>query len=101
MILKGMFSSDFAASSTKYFEGFLVIKADAKATKRVFLILRKYSTFQKNSGNTVMRIAVIADIHGNQIAFEAVLADLAQQQPVDKLVIAGDLCLNGPRPAKY
>jgi putative phosphoesterase len=45
-----------------------------------------------------MRIAVISDIHGNQVAFEAVLADLAQQPTVDEIVIAGDLCLNGPRP---
>lgn len=45
-----------------------------------------------------MRVAVISDIHGNQIALEAVLADLSQQSPVDHLVIAGDLCLNGPCP---
>ncbi|HET8852656.1 MAG TPA: metallophosphoesterase family protein, partial [Ktedonobacteraceae bacterium] len=45
-----------------------------------------------------MRIAVISDIHGNQIALEAVLQDLAQQPEVDQLVIAGDLCLNGPCP---
>lgn len=45
-----------------------------------------------------MRVAVISDIHGNQIALEAVLQDLAQQPPVDQLVIAGDLCLNGPCP---
>src|SRR6266566_1212512 len=45
-----------------------------------------------------MRAAVIADIHGNQIALEAVLQDLAQQAAVDHLVIAGDLCLNGPCP---
>lgn len=45
-----------------------------------------------------MRIAILADIHGNQQAFDAVLADLAQQQPVDQIVIAGDLCLNGPCP---
>lgn len=45
-----------------------------------------------------MRIAIISDIHGNHIAFEAVLQDLQQQPPVDRLVIAGDLCLNGPGP---
>lgn len=45
-----------------------------------------------------MRIAIISDIHGNQVALEAVLQDLAQQPTVDQLVIAGDLCLNGPRP---
>src|SRR5258707_4759313 len=45
-----------------------------------------------------MRIAVISDIHGNQLAFEAVLSDLAQQPRCDQVVIAGDLCLNGPRP---
>jgi putative phosphoesterase len=45
-----------------------------------------------------MRVAVISDIHGNQLALEAVLADLQQQSAVDHLVIAGDLCLNGPCP---
>ncbi len=45
-----------------------------------------------------MRVAILSDIHGNQIALEAVLADLAQQAAVDHLVVAGDLCLNGPRP---
>lgn len=45
-----------------------------------------------------MRIAVISDIHGNQLALEAVLRDLEQQPRCDQLVIAGDLCLNGPRP---
>ncbi|MDQ6662647.1 MAG: metallophosphatase family protein [Chloroflexota bacterium] len=45
-----------------------------------------------------MRVAVISDIHGNSIALEAVLQDLAHQPAVDHLVIAGDLCLNGPCP---
>jgi len=45
-----------------------------------------------------MRVAIISDIHGNQIALEAVLEDLSQQPAVDHLVIAGDLCLNGPCP---
>jgi predicted phosphodiesterase len=45
-----------------------------------------------------MRIAIISDIHGNQIALEAVLEDFHRQHPVDQLVIAGDLCLNGPCP---
>jgi putative phosphoesterase len=47
---------------------------------------------------TEMRIAVISDIHGNQTALEAVLRDLAQQSSVDQTIVAGDLCLNGPRP---
>lgn len=45
-----------------------------------------------------MRIAILSDIHGNQVALEAVLEHIAQQQPVDGLVVAGDLCLNGPCP---
>ncbi|HKV02759.1 MAG TPA: metallophosphoesterase family protein [Ktedonobacteraceae bacterium] len=45
-----------------------------------------------------MRIAVISDIHGNQLALETVLQDLDRQPPVDQLVVAGDLCLNGPCP---
>lgn len=45
-----------------------------------------------------MRIAVLSDIHGNQIALQTVLQDLALQGTIDQLVIAGDLCLNGPQP---
>lgn len=45
-----------------------------------------------------MRIAIISDIHGNLTALEAVLQDLEQQPPVDQLIVAGDLCLNGPHP---
>jgi putative phosphoesterase len=45
-----------------------------------------------------LRIAVISDIHGNQVALDAVLDDLHKRPAVDQIVIAGDLCLNGPRP---
>src|SRR5258708_2248118 len=45
-----------------------------------------------------MRIAVLSDIHGNQLALEAVLRDLEGQERCDQLIVAGDLCLNGPRP---
>lgn len=45
-----------------------------------------------------MRIAIIADIHGNQVALEAVLQDLNRQSNVSQIIVAGDLCLNGPRP---
>lgn len=44
-------------------------------------------------------VAVASDMHGNAAAFDAVLADL-MGQPHDALVIAGDLVLNGPRPAE-
>ena len=45
-----------------------------------------------------MRVAVLSDIHGNLVALGAVLADLAAQGGADALAIAGDLCLDGPRP---
>lgn len=45
-----------------------------------------------------MRIAILSDIHGNQVALNAVLQDLTKQPTIDQLVIAGDLCLNGPQP---
>ncbi|HUS15439.1 MAG TPA: metallophosphoesterase [Chloroflexia bacterium] len=41
------------------------------------------------------RIAVLADIHGNLPALEAVAADLAQFQP-DAVVVAGDIVSWGP-----
>jgi predicted phosphodiesterase len=38
-----------------------------------------------------MRIAVLADIHGNLPALEAVLADM-ERQGVDDVIVAGDFC---------
>lgn len=44
--------------------------------------------------STFMRIAILSDIHGNLVALEAVLADLAQRAP-DITVNLGD-CATGP-----
>jgi hypothetical protein len=41
-----------------------------------------------------MRLAILADIHGNVFALEAVLADLEQRR-VDQIVNLGD-CVSGP-----
>lgn len=47
----------------------------------------------------MLRIGVISDIHGNGLAFEAVLADM-QQYPVDSVVCLGDATQGGPQPAE-
>ncbi len=46
-----------------------------------------------------MQLAVLADIHGNLAALQAVIADLDAQAPVDHLWVLGDLALFGPQPA--
>jgi putative phosphoesterase len=46
-----------------------------------------------------VKIAILADVHGNLAALEAALADLEQVRP-DLVVHGGDLALNGPRPAE-
>lgn len=46
-----------------------------------------------------MRLAILADTHGNLPALEAVLAD-ARAQGVDSYVIAGDLLLGAPFPVE-
>lgn len=46
-----------------------------------------------------LRLAVVADIHGNVAALEAALKDIKRHKP-DRLLICGDLVLNGPRPAE-
>ena len=45
-----------------------------------------------------MRVAVISDMHGNDLAFEAVEVDI-QQQRVDRIVCLGDAVQGGPQPA--
>ena len=44
-----------------------------------------------------MRIALISDIHGNNVALDAVLANL-QPEPLDLLVCLGDVAATGPQP---
>jgi len=44
-----------------------------------------------------MRLVVMSDIHGNLTALNAVIAALP---PADRIIVAGDLCLEGPRPAE-
>jgi predicted phosphodiesterase len=46
-----------------------------------------------------VRTALISDIHGNAIAFEAVLADL-ERAPVDQVVCLGDAVQGGCQPAE-
>ncbi|MDQ6907500.1 MAG: metallophosphatase family protein [Chloroflexota bacterium] len=46
-----------------------------------------------------MRIAVIADVHANFIALEAVLAQIATQR-VDQIVCLGDVASLGPQPCE-
>ena len=46
-----------------------------------------------------MRVAIFSDVHGNLTALEAVLADI-EDQAIDTVVFAGDLCVAGPRPAE-
>jgi putative phosphoesterase len=45
-----------------------------------------------------VRIALLSDIHGNTTALDACLADLDAQGGVDRIIAAGDLCMDGPRP---
>ena len=47
-----------------------------------------------------MRVAVMSDIHGFNLALETVLADLAEQGPLGETIVAGDLCEVGPAPAE-
>ena len=44
-----------------------------------------------------MRIALISDIHGNNVALDAVLADIRKQQ-IDSVVCLGDVATLGPQP---
>jgi len=46
-----------------------------------------------------MRIAILADIHGNLTALDAVLADLRKQKP-DVIYHGGDLAFGGCNPSE-
>src|SRR6187200_565693 len=46
-----------------------------------------------------MRLGLIADIHGNKLALDTVLAQL-QHRAVDTIVCLGDVAMLGPQPAE-
>jgi predicted phosphodiesterase len=46
-----------------------------------------------------MLVAVMSDVHGNCVAFDAVLADL-RQRPADQVVCLGDMIQGGPQPTE-
>lgn len=46
-----------------------------------------------------MRVAIFSDIHGNLVAFEAMLAALAPERP-DQLLCLGDVATAGPQPVE-
>lgn len=46
-----------------------------------------------------MKVAVLSDIHGFSIAFDRVLEDIAREAGIDRMIIAGDLCEEGPDPS--
>ncbi len=45
-----------------------------------------------------MRLAILSDIHGNLHALNRCLDDLASRGGADVIVVAGDLCMDGPKP---
>lgn len=45
-----------------------------------------------------MKVALLADIHGNSVAFDAVMADIEQRGGVDAFWLLGDLVALGPDP---
>lgn len=47
-----------------------------------------------------LRVAVFCDVHGNLTALREVLNDIDRRGGFDRLIAAGDYCLNGPEPAE-
>jgi predicted phosphodiesterase len=47
---------------------------------------------------TAVRLAVLSDVHGNLAALRAVVRALADEGPLDRVVVAGDHVQGGPRP---
>src|SRR3954454_24260598 len=46
-----------------------------------------------------VKVALVSDIHGNAVAFDAVLDDISDQE-VDAIVCLGDVATLGPEPAE-
>jgi len=51
-------------------------------------------------GPAPVRIGLLSDVHGNLSALQAVAAALAAEGPLDRIIVAGDHVLGGPRPGE-
>jgi predicted phosphodiesterase len=60
------------------------------------MVIARYKTWSVSIVGRPPTFAVIADLHGNLAATEAVLADLERVQP-DRVIIGGDLVNRGPQ----
>ena len=47
-----------------------------------------------------MKIAVMSDVHGFDLALETVLQDIERRGPFAEVIVAGDLCKGGPAPRR-
>jgi predicted phosphodiesterase len=47
-----------------------------------------------------MRVAFLSDLHGDALALDRVIADLESSEPVDEVLLGGDLAQGGPQPAE-
>lgn len=55
----------------------------------------RYAVLSPQSYNLFVRLAILADVHGNQPALDAVLADV-RESGADQLIVNGDLVNRGP-----
>jgi predicted phosphodiesterase len=56
------------------------------------------SFWRRDEESDQMRVAVLSDIHGFSLALDVVRRDMAEQDPFDEVIVAGDLCVVGPDP---
>ncbi len=60
-----------------------------------------YKRFTVTDGNRCpTRVAFVSDPHGDCVAFRQVIADLEASQPVDEVLVGGDVAQGGPQPAE-
>jgi predicted phosphodiesterase len=71
---------------------FKVLVSSANETVRAFLWIDSTELISRTGQ---MRIAILADIHGNLPALDAALADVAREG-VDRLFVAGDMVVGSP-----
>lgn len=46
-----------------------------------------------------MKVAIIADIHGNAVALQTALSAIEEESP-DRIICLGDVVANGPQPSE-
>lgn len=95
-----MEATDFSGRLRSHLDAENVLENESTATRTVSPQQRSGHDEGQEAVNDTVRVAVFSDVHGNLQGLSAVVDAIRKAGTFDRIIAAGDFCLNGPEPAE-